>query len=771
MCFFKHNYSKLSPLVFTILGWAIILYRGFYRQGSMILGGEGSYYTDLKLLFVNYGFTWQNSGTGIFATTVNYLFHLVGVQKIFVNNERLINFVIIYTLYILPFIAIYGLSVKLKLKTHLVWLISLFYIFNPFSSIFLESINQWNMLILYVLPANFLIIYSFYQKPLKLFFVFGIHSIIFAFTNANPPTMAVNQIAIITSLVIAWLIKDKTQSFKKLITKYGIIFGSFFLFNFWWIINWFYIFFDAQANYTKGFVLGWLRGSGDFIPLIWRALTLTGLLQYPVKAEYNFFALHYSYWYVPIILSIPIFIFIYFLFRHSTKIYIRVLTIFILIIVLLVKGTYPPFGDLYKFLVLHLPLFSIFKSATEKWGVLLVFLLTLFIILSLKNKSSKLTTWLLLIYVGYCSIPFITSNFIPEAKINPDLIHTKRFTDKPEYSWLRQKLNKDPEIYRILSLPGSLNYQIALHIKEDKYYTGNDPILTNTNKPFIAPYNGTFDKTFDPLFTEISQDNYLCLLSFFNLKKIILNYDNNPWFGFKEEESLEEIEKILAEKFNLTKEVNGAITVFDIGDNFLPRFYIPKDYLFTDKDIIENLINLVSSNNFNIRTAILADNLKDKITTQTSIPKIAFVKINPTKYKIKVENASTSYTLVFSESFHRGWKLYLDNNNQPNNIFKPIIAEYFGGQIKEGSHKNILFYPEIFETISKKEVGEHFEVNGYANAWQIIPTDTDNQSDYTLIVEYYPQRLFYFGVIITLITIIASLTLLLRNQINGSKTK
>src|SRR3972149_2020478 len=127
--------------------------------------------------------------------------------------------------------------------------------------------------------------------------------------------------------------------------------------------------------------------------------------------------------------------------------------------------------------------------------------------------------------------------------------------------------------YRVLSLPGSLNYQVALKTGGG-FYTGNDPILSNVNKPFIAPYSETTVGKFNHLFDSVSQPNYLNLLGLYNIRKIVVNKDMYPWFGFGVKESSSEIEMILDKDLSSSK--NQIIDLYDAGDYFLPRFYVPQ---------------------------------------------------------------------------------------------------------------------------------------------------------------------------------------------------
>ena len=82
---------------------------------------------------------------------------------------------------------------------------------------------------------------------------------------------------------------------------------------------------------------------------------------------------------------------------------------------------------------------------------------------------------------------------------------------------------------------------------------------------------------------------------------------------------------------------------------------------------------------------------------------------------VEVKNAAEPFNLIFSESFSPDWKAYIQRKS---------IAEE-----------------------------QHFMVNGFANGWEITPRDSNGKS-YTVIIEYWPQRLFYIGGIISILTVV-----------------
>lgn len=84
-------------------------------------------------------------------------------------------------------------------------------------------------------------------------------------------------------------------------------------------------------------------------------------------------------------------------------------------------------------------------------------------------------------------------------------------------------------------------------------------------------------------------------------------------------------------------------------------------------------------------------------------------RINSTKYKLNLPSTSEPYWLVFSQNYDNGWKLVVN-----------------GKAVK----------PE-----------EHISANGYANAWKV-------EQGGKAVLEFWPQRLFYYGLIITIGTLV-----------------
>lgn len=148
---------------------------------------------------------------------------------------------------------------------------------------------------------------------------------------------------------------------------------------------------------------------------------------------------------------------------------------------------------------------------------------------------------------------------------------------------------------------------------------------------------------------------------------------------------------------------------------------------------------------------------KEKKAETSQPPKITYVKINPNKYKVKIEEATNPYFLVFSETFHEGWKAYIEASKTKFQVTDEIISSYFNGEIKEGRDKNALFDKEIFNNVLKKPLSEenHFLVNAFANTWYI-----DKPGSYEITLEFAPQRIYFLGLLVAfacLMLLLASL--------------
>ena len=225
--------------------------------------------------------------------------------------------------------------------------------------------------------------------------------------------------------------------------------------------------------------------------------------------------------------------------------------------------------------------------------------------------------------------------------------------------------------------------------------------------------------------------------------------------------------KILSEYYSGEK-----IAVYSVN-NFIPHLYIAKNIIVSDKDVsdISDVININQADT----TIFLTKQNKEKENTlraikempvelNSRIENLQYKKINPSKYRVVLKNVKGKLSLVFLESFHDQWKVYAVKNHKTENITNNnFISKNFNGTIQNDNLPKGKFY----ETWCKEPLSEenHLMANGYANSWVIdvdevckVESDkvesfcvknADGTYDFELVVEFWPQRLFYLGLIIS----------------------
>ncbi len=128
-------------------------------------------------------------------------------------------------------------------------------------------------------------------------------------------------------------------------------------------------------------------------------------------------------------------------------------------------------------------------------------------------------------------------------------------------------------------------------------------------------------------------------------------------------------------------------------------------------------------------------------TDNRTLPKIeaTYKYYNPTKYKVSVLGLTGSRLLYFSESYHPRWKVFINKkNNQELGWWRTLFMRTEGYNV---SDKN------------------HIIASAHANGWWIdpseLPDDIRNDAgEYEIVIEFWPQRYFYIGLVISGLTLL-----------------
>jgi len=575
----------INNRIFFIVLYGVILALGlipYYTDGTIILGGEANHTLSFSNFLQKAGYTWlYYDGLGM----PNLNLSGIGANIIFLRLvERLTgsvavtNFVFVFLLYFLPFLGFYLIASELKLKPFVSFLLSSFYAINPFMQMYISALNQWNTSSIIIMPIFFFLILRYHSHNIKLFFFYGITSAIFSFAFTNPPTHLVIHISTLLSICIISYYRNKQFNILDIFKKSTLVFCAFILFNVWWLISVFYFLRYAVSMYQYSFASSWLTtvvsNAGPILAKAFLLLTFISGGEHSLNTD----AFYFSQSLFIIISIIPILLILVSIFYLEIK--ERAISIYILIIVLLamffMKGPKAPFGIVYALLFRYAPLFYVFKTPDEKFGTIYIFffsLLLLFVLKSYKRQRHyKFATVFISAYLLFCFIPVFTGKLIPEYGNELFGIASRKFQDKPEYRMLRDYINNEEPIYRVLSLPAMHNYQMLFPNYGGKNYMGAAMTMYNLNKSYLSTAHGFVGLFFQHKSTPLKFLKKV--YGIFNIKKIIIDGNLLPWFGYLGDSNAKDLQNIFRNNFP-EKEI-GNFVVYDNYEEFKPIIYSAK---------------------------------------------------------------------------------------------------------------------------------------------------------------------------------------------------
>jgi hypothetical protein len=402
--------------------------------------------------------------------------------------------------------------------------------------------------------------------------------------------------------------------------------------------------------------------------------------------------------------------------KEIGKKYILFFLILFLFSIFFTKGTAEPFGFFYRFLLINFKIFGIYRASDVIFPFITVFTLSFFItyfLILFNNNKSKIFKLVKFAYLPtlliLCGLPFIFGQ----------IFDAKSFIKIPKY-WqdIAIYLDKQPDSGRVLILPKNFSPFDTYKWGYNGGWLGNRLI----NKTFIGytlGYGSTvqekkYFKEINVLYDLLESNNYskfLKLLKIYNISYILIRNDFDIYNNSKNSVDY-------GTNYNFYK--NGSANKI-INDN-LKNKKIFGELVLYNTNINNNLIN--------------SDNKS-----------VSFKKINPTKYLVSIKNAKKDYELDFLESFENNWRLYLNSKILTNSIAK----------------HNIKY--------------------NYANSWNIdinklcnnnsacVKNPDGNGYNFELVLEFWPQKLYYVGLFIDGTALIGCLSYLVWSWVRGKKEK
>ncbi len=481
----------------------------------------------------------------------------------------------------------------------------------------------------------------------------------------------------------------------------------------------------------------------------------------------------------------PLIIILGFLLSKKLQKSLMLIAIFFFVTLFLMSANITQIGvEIYR-MFFYIPGFSMFRVFYGQWQWVYAFFYALLfgyclyiLLLRLKLKIICVLSVVFVALVTLNSWTFVSGQIL--RAIHPG---SKNMTSivkiNPDYEEAHSFVKSLPDDGKLFSFPfNDFFYQVVPGTNNAAYI---GPSFTSylTGKRMFSGYQTIYP--FPEVFLKlIKEKNYIGVKRLFGLlnvkyifyakdpKAFVEYYPTWPYSLFlsaisNSQNLMEYIDAVRGKKIF----ENDNYAVYESSpDMYLPHFYVPVNMKFYDGIGDwhgKNVSFFVDDGEEDPRIGYIDREQCKKIFSastcarqhlvmESDVPKVSFQRINPVKYTVKVRGATRPFVLVFSDQFHKDWKLFL---SKPRSEQLPVLKSYFNESIQEFRHKNIFWYSLTFETFGIKSLPEeqHFLINGYANAWYITSDDIIGNQDFEIIIEMSQQRLFYYGLGITLLSL------------------
>jgi len=483
--------------------------------------------------------------------------------------------------------------------------------------------------------------------------------------------------------------------------------------------------------------------------------------------------------------AVPLVVIIGFLLNKKRQKALMLIAIFFFITLFLTSANITQIGvEIYRKLF-YIPGFSMFRVFYGQWQWVHAFFYALLFGFSLYILLLRLKRKYVYSLSIFFAVLFIISGW---TFINGQVLRTvhqgsKNMTSiirmNPDYEKTLAFIKALPDDGKIFNLPFNDFFYQIIPGTNNAAYIGLSPTSYLTGKRTFSGYQIMYP--FPEVFLKLAKEkNYAAIKRLFGLlninyifyikdpKAFTEYYPTWPYSLFlqsvPDSQALAEMvdgirgEKIFQQGFYSIYSADKA--------HYLPHFYVPasiKPYDNNGDWYGKNVSFFVEGSDSDPRVGYIdreqckklfsVDRCANTINLGNNMPTISFKRINPIKYSVEVSGAAGPFTLIFSDQFHKDWKLYI-SKQRPQKL--TVQQSYFNGSVKEYKHENIFLDSRTFETLGMKSISEsqHFIVNGYANAWLINPDDTSGASDYEIIIEMTQQRLFYYSLGISAVSLL-----------------
>lgn len=453
---------------------------------------------------------------------------------------------------------------------------------------------------------------------------------------------------------------------------------------------------------------------------------------------------------------IPIILISGFLINHRNKKLYLIISIFFLVTLYFVSANITNSGLFIYRHLFYIPGFSMFRHFDTQFFYIYIFFYSLAfgigfytLINKLKRRYKFICLALYLSIFIYISIPLLTGNLVTKPVLRgSDELRSTMLLD-PEYSKVLSFVRNLPDDGNFVILPISdFFHQLISGVNQDGIYLGPSTLMHLTDKYSFPSYQSFGYSVTDSIqyageiFELAKENNFDQLYQIFSnlgIRYILYNsdpkiYDEQYWPGFAYYNARnyfpssqiayqEFIEKIPKEEIYS----NGYYHIYKLDDSIVnPNIYLP-DGIYSSNKLSKDIryrhwsyIDPKYCENAPIKD-ICNKNLK------SLNPNLKIEKINTVKYKLKI-----------------------DNKTKPQQIFLVMLHQYYDGWQLVYKGKTI-------------EKSMHIPVNGYANGWLIYDENLLSNPEVEIYLEFKPQIYLIYGSFFSIISIVLTLILLVKD--------
>lgn len=469
---------------------------------------------------------------------------------------------------------------------------------------------------------------------------------------------------------------------------------------------------------------------------------------------------------------IPIFVFTGMFLLPKQKRSVQLVTLFMYIIALLgiflAKQSHPPLPEIYGWLYEHFPGFNLYRESSKFYTLIAIayaYLIAFTFYAGSKYYKEKKVT-------SYNSIRAVVAAVLLGVLLIGTLPLLKGSFGS---MFVHREISKDYELYKNFILEQNEYFRTVGVPKFPRWgaHTVNHPKVDTMNllDSEWAQYNGGQEKVRDKIVTLFNSSYINHLLDVSSIKYVfvpirdVINEDD--FFTFIDNEDGSRAR----EEYVATLEQIKNLRRIDIGTQELVVYQndhhkshirtIEKLYNLQSMENIDQKYDFITSDLGNEFDFVLNEDVEDmpvvNVQSVFELPKaendyflsesdvqlqkpreMYFETINPTKKIIHVKGAKDAFYIVMSENYHDKWILMF-NNGAINGIFDSWWPFVRPDVVESSNHFRYMTFLN----------GWYINIEKYCKKDDLCTQNDDGTYDVEFVVEFFPQRWFYLGVLVS----------------------